>query len=193
MGKCYEGRAGHKPLFFYFLPLTFVAYYICSMSPVKSENKHLASPQKILAVDYGTKAAGLALFSPGKDPYPLPYMSIGNKSDKTLLKELLRVVREEAVTVVVLGVPRLLDGTETTMTRHIAEFGEKLETALKPVPLFRQDESLSSFEAEERMKTSPRYNFRIDPKQIDALAAAIILEDFIEQQEGKEPLPDNAS
>jgi putative holliday junction resolvase len=161
------------------------------MSSAESENKHRAAPQKILAVDYGTKAAGLALFSPGHDPYPLPYARIGNKSDKALLLELLRVVREESVTVVVLGVPRLLDGTETTMTRRIAAFGEKLEAALKPVPLFRQDESLSSFEAEERMKNSARYNFRIDPSQIDALAAAIILEDFMEQQEGKRPAPDS--
>jgi putative holliday junction resolvase len=161
------------------------------MSSIKPEIKHRASPQKILAVDYGTKAAGLALFSPGKDPYPLPYMRIENKGDRALLKVLLRVVREEAVTAVVLGVPRLLDDTETTMTRRIEAFGEKLEEALKPVHLYRQDESLSSFEAEERMKNSPRYNFKIDPKQIDALAAAIILEDFIEQQEGKRQAPDN--
>jgi len=82
----------------------------------------------------------------------------------------------------VLGVPRLLDGKETTMTRRILAFGEKLAAALKPVPLYRQDESLSSFEAEERMKSSARYNFKVDPRQIDSLAAAIILEDFIKQQ-----------
>ena len=161
------------------------------MSSADSKEQTQLSSEKILAVDYGTKAAGLALFSPGKDPYPLPYTRLDNKSDKELLQELLRVVREEAVTIVVLGVPRLLDGTETTMTRKIRAFGEKLAAALKPVPLYWQDESLSSFEAEERMKSSARYNFKVDPRQIDALAAAIILEDFIEQQEGKRTVPDD--
>jgi putative Holliday junction resolvase len=145
------------------------------------EQTHLSSG-KILAVDYGTKAVGLALFSPGKDPYPLPYTRLTYKSDTALLRDLLRVVREESVAAVVLGVPRLLDGTETTMTRKIRAFGEKLAAALKPAPLYWQDESLSSFEAEERMKSSARYNFKVDPRQIDALAAAIILEDFLEQQ-----------
>jgi len=112
----------------------------------------------------------------------LPYARLNYKSDKALLQDLLRMVREESVTAVVLGVPRLLDGKETTMTRRILAFGEKLEAALKPVPLYRQDESLSSFEAEERMKSSPRYNFKVDPRQIDSLAAVIILEDFIKQQ-----------
>ena len=146
-------------------------------------------PRKILAVDYGTKAIGLALFAPEKDPYPLPYTRLTYKSDTVLIKDLQRIVREESVTVVVLGVPRLLDGTETTMTRKIRALGEKLAAALKPVPLYWQDESLSSFEAEERMKSSARYNFKVDPRQIDALAAAIILEDFIEQQGGKKPVP----
>ena len=161
------------------------------MSSADSKEQTQLSSEKILAVDYGTKAAGLALFSPGKDPYPLPYTRLDNKSDKELLQELLRVVREEAVTIVVLGVPRLLDSTETTMTKKIRAFGEKLAAALKPVPLYWQDESLSSFEAEERMKSSARYNFKVDPRQIDALAAAIILEDFIEHQEGKRTVPDD--
>ena len=138
--------------------------------------------QKILSVDYGTKAVGLAMFSPAQDPYPLPYARLNYKSDTVLLQDLLRMVREESVSAVVLGVPRLLDGKETTMTRRILDFGEKLAAAVKPVPLYRQDESLSSFEAEERMKSSARYNFKVDPRQMDALAAAIILEDYIKQQ-----------
>ncbi len=148
----------------------------------KEENHTHSITQKVLAVDYGTKAIGLALSCPGQDPYPLPYARLIYKSDATLIRDLMRIVKKEEVAAVVLGIPRLLDGQETPMTRRILAFGEKLETALKPVPLFRQDESLSTFEAEERMKSSPRYNFKVDLQQIDALAAAIILEDFIKQQ-----------
>ena len=40
---------------------------------------------------------------------------------------------------------------------------------------------MSSFEAENRMKNSPQYNFKIDLKHIDAVAASIILEDFMKK------------
>ncbi len=158
------------------------AYYKCFMTRIEEKDHTRLLSQKILAVDYGTKAAGLALFTPGQDPYPLPYTRLTCKSNAALIRDLLRIVKQESVAVVVLGVPRLLDGQETTMTRRILAFAEKLEEALQPVPLYRQDESLSTFEAEERMKSSPRYNFKVDPRQIDALAASIILEDFIKQQ-----------
>jgi putative holliday junction resolvase len=137
--------------------------------------------RKVLAVDYGTKAIGLASYSPGRDPCPLPYTRLSYRSDEALIQDLLDIVKEETIAVVVLGVPRLLDGRETAMTRRILDFGEKLESALQPIPLYRQDESLSTFEAEERMKNSPRYNFKVDLRHIDALAATIILEDFVKK------------
>jgi putative Holliday junction resolvase len=152
------------------------------MSRTDSEKDTQLVCQKILAIDYGTKVTGLALFCSAQDPYPLPYTRLRYKSDAALIRDLLHIVKEESVAVVVLGVPRFLDGQETSMTRRIKAFGESLELALKPIPLYRQDESLSTFEAEERMKNSPRYNFKVDPKHIDALSAAIILEDFIKQQ-----------
>lgn len=137
--------------------------------------------EKILAVDYGTKAIGLATYCPGRDPYPLPYTRLTYKGDEALIQNLLNIVREESITTVVLGVPRLLDGRESTMTKRILDFGEKLEGALQPLPLYRQDESLSTFEAEARMKSSARYNFKVDLRHIDSLAATIILEDFLKK------------
>jgi hypothetical protein len=45
--------------------------------------------QKILSVDYGTKAVGLAMFAPAQEPYPLPYARLNYKSDTALLQDLL--------------------------------------------------------------------------------------------------------
>ena len=63
-------------------------------------------------------------------------------------------------------------------TKNALNFISLLRSSLS-LSVFEQDETLSTFEAESRMKESPRYNFKIDPKQIDALAASIILEDFV--------------
>lgn len=147
-------------------------------NPTPPSDDNLPASEKILAVDYGTKAIGLAIYSPGRDPCPLPYGRLPYRGDEALIRDLLDIIRNESIAVVVLGIPWLLDGRETAMTRRIVDFATKLENALQPVPLYRQNESLSTFEAAERMKHSARYNFKVDPRHIDSLAATIILEDF---------------
>jgi putative Holliday junction resolvase len=155
-----------------------IAYAMIPSAP--EQPTHLLD-RHMLAVDYGTRRTGLALYRPGRYSYPVPYLQLPYRSDDALLQDVTRIVREESIELVVLGVPRLLDGTETTMSRRILDFGERLAPVLLPVPLYQQDESLSTFEAQERMKSSARYNFKIDPRQVDALAASIVLEDFIKR------------
>jgi len=138
--------------------------------------------QKILAIDFGTKATGLALFAPG-DPYPRPYDTVPYKNDDQLIKAIKQVVSDEAVTIVVLGMPRFLDGKPSSMTVRVEKFSAKLEEAITPLSLFEQDEALSSAEAKERMRESARYNFKVDPIKIDELAASIILEDFLSENQ----------
>ena len=138
--------------------------------------------KKILAIDFGTKIAGLAKFCEGRDISPYPYGSLKYVNDDKLISEILNIVKESSTDIAVLGVPKLLDGKETSMSKKIRDFGGKLGDKLGSTPLFYQDESLSTFEAEERMRESPRYNFRVDKKQLDALAASIILEDFLSSE-----------
>ena len=138
--------------------------------------------KKILAIDFGTMITGLAMFCEGRDMSPYPYDSLKYVNDDRLISEILNIVKKSSTDAAVLGVPKLLDGTETSMSKKIRDFGEKLEDKLGSIPLYFQDESLSTFEAEERMRESPRYNFKVDKKQIDALAASIILEDFLSSE-----------
>jgi len=138
--------------------------------------------KKILAIDFGTKIAGLARFCEGRDISPYPYGSLKYVNDDKLISEILNIVKESSTDIAVLGVPKLLDGKETSMSKKIRDFGGKLGDKLGSIPLFYQDESLSTFEAEERMRESPRYNFKVDKKQLDALAASIILEDFLSSE-----------
>ena len=138
--------------------------------------------KKILAIDFGTKITGLAMFLEGRDMSPYPYGSLKYVNDDKLISGILNIVKESSTAVAVLGVPKLLDGKETSMSKKIRDFGKKLGDKLGSIPLFFQDESLSTFEAEERMRESPRYNFKVDKKQLDALAASIILEDFLSSE-----------
>ena len=78
------------------------------------------------------------------------------------------------------------------MTRRILQFAHTLKKHLQPlhIPVYHQDETLSSFSAKERMLTSPRYNFRVDERFIDEVAATIILEDFINRPQREKMLQD---
>lgn len=136
------------------------------------------SQKKILAVDYGQKFTGLATYTPDIDPFVLLYGRLAYESDEKLCLDLKKIVQDELVEVIVIGVPHLTDGQKTTMTRTVEAFIQKLKQTLPDLLVFEQDETLSSYEAKERMLNSPRFNFQIDMKQIDAVAASIILEEF---------------
>jgi putative Holliday junction resolvase len=138
------------------------------------------SGKHILAIDYGQKFTGLANFNVDSDPFVLTYGRIKFESDEQLVKELLHVIEEEFIDILVLGIPLFTDGTESTMTKTVKAFAEKLKVSTT-CELYFQDETLSSYEAEERMKNDPRYNFKVDLTKIDAVAASIILEDFLKR------------
>lgn len=137
--------------------------------------------KKILAIDYGEKVLGTALYHMGRDPYPMPYLRLINTGEEAVLRSLKEFVDDEFVEVLVFGVPYLLDGGETPKTRAHKEFFKKLNYFFSDIACFEQDETLSTFEAKERMKSSPRYNFQINFKELDNLSAVIILEDFLKE------------
>ena len=137
---------------------------------------------RILSLDYGQKVVGLASYFKGSTPYPMPFGRIIYKSDDQVIKELGLIIRDEFIDALVLGIPYYLDGNSSKMTEISKGFGEKLKLSFPDLLVFFQDETLSSFEAEDRMKKDPRYNFRVNLKEIDALAASIILEDFLKEK-----------
>lgn len=137
----------------------------------------------ILAVDFGTKVIGLASWCPGREPFPQPYGKIIFKDDEQACREIAQIFDDEALEVIVVGLPLHADGTDSDMTKRVRAFADKLTATIPTAELHFQDETLTSFEAQERMKNSPRYGFKVDPKQLDALAAAIILEDFIRHRD----------
>jgi putative Holliday junction resolvase len=95
--------------------------------------------------------------------------------------ELDRLASEEdGLASLVVGMPRRLDGTPSDMTPRVERFvaALRVRTAL---PVALQDERLSSREAESRLALREK-DWRVRKKQLDAAAAAIILQDFLDEQ-----------
>lgn len=135
----------------------------------------------ILAMDFGEKFIGVATYCVNRDPYPTPYGRIANKGQDAVLKELRAILDNECVDLVVIGLPHLIDGKTTSSTERARTFVGMIREQIT-LPVEEQDETLSTFEAESRMKSSPQYNFQVDLSQIDAVAACVILEDFIRRK-----------
>ena len=134
--------------------------------------------KRLLCVDYGTKKAGLAMITPGREPFPIPYGTIAVFDEHWLLVTLKKFLEEDAIDVVVMGLPLLLDGKETSMTLKVRRFGELLAKE-SGIPVFFQDETLSSFEAIEKLKDLRNQGIKPDMTQVDTIAAMLILEDFL--------------
>lgn len=140
----------------------------------------------IMAIDFGKKFTGISLFRPGSDLDPYPYGRIAYKGDEDLASEIIKIIKNEFIEIVVLGLPHLTDGQSTTMTKTVEDFGQILRKKLDPtILLYSQDETLSTFEAKDRMQNSARYNFKVDMTKIDEVAASIILEDFLKSTEDR--------
>ena len=127
--------------------------------------------ESILALDFGQRRIGVAIASlAARLPRPLTTLQTGAH----FLAELQKIIEDEAVTAIVVGLPRNLEGQPTDQTAAAQGFGHQLEQLGLPVHF--QDEALTSQQAEAELKARGGHY----PKEaVDALAATIILEDFL--------------
>jgi putative Holliday junction resolvase len=149
---------------------------------------------RVLGVDYGRRRIGLAL----SDPSGLlarPWKSIGGHAKVDRVADALAAevgqlrAEDDGLEAVVLGWPRRLGGEASEHTSTV----EALATALRarvPVTVVLQDERLSSREAEQLLASTVR-DWRKRKPLLDAAAAAVILQDYLDglrRQEGENTL-----
>jgi putative pre-16S rRNA nuclease len=136
----------------------------------------------ILALDVGAKRIGVAV-SDELGILAAPRTVIFRRSTQAALDEIVRLVRAEEAALVVVGLPVSLDGQLHGQAQIVQRFAERLRRLLDPlgVPLVYADETLSTVRAEERLRAAGVRQERIR-KRIDAMAAAVILEEYLDQQ-----------
>lgn len=129
--------------------------------------------QKILAFDYGERRIGVAIANvPPRIAAPLMTLE-QNDQLRSALKQL---IADELPDAIVVGRPRNQSGGTTPQTEAVEAWARDCLSQWQ-VPIFWQDESLTSVAAEAHLQQS-RKPFR--KEDIDAYAAAIILTDFLE-------------
>jgi putative Holliday junction resolvase len=85
---------------------------------------------------------------------------------------------DDGLELVVVGLPRRLDGTPNDMTAKVEKFAHGLGSRMG-LPVVLQDERLTSREAESRLALREK-DWRARKARLDAAAAAIILQDYLD-------------
>ena len=137
---------------------------------------------KYLAIDYGNKRTGLAICDQAeKIVSPLTVI----QSRTQLLDKISRIVKDENIEAVVLGLPLNMDDSKGPQARAVLRFGRRLEQRFK-IPVYFQDERLTTFGAEEKLadRDFTRSGKR---KHLDAFAAAEILQIFLDKKMHNKP------
>jgi len=85
---------------------------------------------------------------------------------------------EDGLGAIVIGLPRRLSGEANAQTARVRELATMIAAAVD-VPVSLQDERLTSREADALLARGER-DWRQRKKQVDAVAAALILQDYLD-------------
>jgi putative holliday junction resolvase len=133
---------------------------------------------RYLGVDVGRARIGLALADEVLRT-ARPHTTVVRRSDAADLAAIAEVARSFEVTGAVVGLPLNMDGSEGPSAHFARAFAEKLGSALG-VPVTLEDERLSTFEAEVRLRERG-VPAREQRSLVDAEAAAVILQGWLDR------------
>ena len=132
----------------------------------------MAINHSVMALDVGEKRIGIAVANmAAKIASPLTTL----KNDQEFTSHLKKLIKENDVNELIIGLPRDVHGKETDQTTYARSFAKKLKKDID-LPQHFQDESLTSVRAEEELSGRGQPYEKAD---VDALAATYILEDWL--------------
>ena len=144
--------------------------------PEIADLSSITAQGRILALDPGTKRIGLAICDEHR-VVTTPIPRIERTSWKKLLSEIEQLLQQFDAKALVIGLPLESDGSESEMSSEARGMARKFTLSLA-IPVFLQDERVTSFDAKRRLWDKRA----ADAKDlVDSEAAALILSDFLDR------------
>jgi putative Holliday junction resolvase len=131
---------------------------------------------RVLGVDYGPKRVGLAL----SDPIGLTASPLSVVARSSVVEEVMNLVKEQGVGTIVVGLPTGLRGGEGSSASEARDLAHELEAATG-VEVLLWDERFTSRMAEKKLQEAGMRR-RKRREKLDKAAAAIILQDYLDNQ-----------
>ena len=134
----------------------------------------------ILGLDISETKIGLAIVE-GVNSSPQPLYTYRRTTRARDLAQCAEWVQRYGIASVVVGLPLNMDGTPGPRAQWIRRYCRDLQERIIATVLL-QDERLTTVEAEELLRAR-EYNYRERAERIDAVAATLILERFLQENE----------
>lgn len=134
------------------------------------------SSRTLISLDVGEKRIGVAV-ADDSVRIAVPFVTV--EVDGTEMVAIADLVTQQRAEVLVVGYPRNQQGEATAQTDYVEKFAKRLEDLGAKIVF--QDESLTSVIAEQRLVAQKKPYSKGD---IDAYAASIILQDYLEANYG---------
>ncbi|MGO9199484.1 MAG: Holliday junction resolvase RuvX [Limisphaerales bacterium] len=132
---------------------------------------------RVLAIDHGSKRMGIALSDELKViAQPLEYVAA--EPPARCLARLKELVQEKEVGLVLVGMPRNMDGSYGPAAAKVREFVTALQAAI-PAPIRTWDERLTSVQAN-RLLIQGGVRRQRRKQKVDKMAAAILLQSYLD-------------
>jgi putative holliday junction resolvase len=135
---------------------------------------------RILAIDYGRKRIGLAL-SDDLGATAQPLLTIARTNRRDVILRLREICAKHEVAHIIVGHPLHITGEAGEMAAEAARFAMRLSKELR-IETELYDERLTTWEAEQTMAETKA---RRKGEPLDAIAAAVLLRDYLESHSGK--------
>ena len=136
----------------------------------------------ILSVDYGDKRTGIAVCDK-LEMLASPVCVITEWNREALAKKIIDIALEKKAEHIVVGLPKNMDGSKGFRADACEELGELLKS-LAEIPVTFWDERLTTVSAH-RILSDNNVRGKKRKNVVDAVAADIILQDFIDSRKNK--------
>ncbi|KIE58462.1 RNase H [Methylacidiphilum kamchatkense Kam1] len=131
----------------------------------------------ILSLDYGTKHIGLAI-SDETLSIAVPLDPLQAEPFGKFIGKLKETIRQFEVSLIIVGLPRNMDGSYGIAAEKVKQFVFKLRQWIQ-IPVEFQDERLSTKLAD-RLLTEKGCHGKEKKRRIDSCAAAVVLQSYLD-------------
>ena len=136
---------------------------------------------KLLAIDHGDKRMGIAASDAlGILAHPIEF--IAAEPFDEFLERLREILVERQTEQIIVGMPRNMDGSIGPQALKVQDFVGVLKKSIT-VPVVTCDERLTSVMAEDKLREAG-LSVREARKKVDASAAAVMLQDYMDSISG---------
>ena len=134
---------------------------------------------RVLGLDVGDRRIGLALSDSG-GILASPLTIIEHTTELQDIEAILKISQERGAERIIVGLPRLMNGDIGPQAQKVQAFAEAIR-AHAQIPIVYRDERLTTVTAQ-RLKQETGSRKKNRNIRYDAMAAAVILQDYLEEQ-----------